>query len=169
MHGEVLTDGATLLVGRDPQRLDEVREMFLGTLFWAELGTVLLGLLTGTLASRRALRGVQLIAEEADRIGAGELTRRIPEIPGGGEIARIGVAVNLMLDRIGTLTDSLRQVTDDIAHDLRTPLSRLRQQLERGCLEGVSAEQLRKTAAVAMEGGRLDYLNVQCAAAHRPN
>jgi signal transduction histidine kinase len=142
-YGDVLPDGGKLLVGRDPQRLDDLKEMFVSGFLWAEVGILLLGVATGYLASRRVVHGVRIIAEAADRIGAGELNRRIPEIKRGGEIARIGSAVNLMLDRIGALTDSLRQVTDDIAHDLRTPLFRLRQDLEHASLKAGSVEQLR--------------------------
>ncbi len=117
---------------------------FLGALVWTQLGTLLFGLLSGYLVSRRVLRGVQTIAEVAGRIGTGEIGRRIPRVAGGVEIAQIGAAINLMLDRIGALSGSLRQVSDDIAHDLRTPLSRLRQHLERAVLhEFGSAETLR--------------------------
>ncbi len=131
IEAQTLPNGWQLLVARNPERLADLEQIFIDGLVWTEVGIFVLGLGLGTLAGRRVLRGVALISEEAQRIGAGELSRRIPEIPGGGEIARIGQAVNLMLDRIGALTDRLRQVTDDVAHDLRTPLGRLRQGLER--------------------------------------
>ncbi len=135
IEARMLPNGWQLLVGRSPVRLADLEEIFLSGLVWTEVGIFVLGIGLGTLAGRRVLRGVALISEEAGRIGAGELSRRIPPIPGGGEIARIGQAVNLMLDRIGTLTDRLRQVTDDVAHDLRTPLGRLRQGLERSAMQ----------------------------------
>ncbi len=143
IEARTLPNGWRLLVGRSPVRLADLEEIFLSGLVWTEIGIFVLGLGLGTLAGRRVLRGVALISDEAGRIGAGELGRRIPAIPGGGEIARIGQAVNLMLDRIGTLADRLRQVTDDVAHDLRTPLGRLRQGLERSARQADDAAALR--------------------------
>ena len=143
IEARTLPNGWRLLVARSPVRLSDLEEIFLSGLVWTEIGIFGLGLGLGTLAGRRVLRGVALISEEVGRIGAGELDRRIPAIPGGGEIARIGQAVNLMLDRIGTLTDRLRQVTDDVAHDLRTPLGRLRQGLERSAMQAGDAAALR--------------------------
>ncbi len=143
IEARTLPNGWRLVVGRSPVRLADLEQIFLAGLVWTEIGIFVLGLGLGTLAGRRALRGVALISEEAGRIGAGELGRRIPAIPGGGEIARIGQAVNLMLDRIGTLTDRLRQVTDDVAHDLRTPLGRLRQGLERSAMQAADTAALR--------------------------
>lgn len=150
-YGWRLPDGEQMLVGRNPQRLDDLREEFMGGLLWAELGTLLLGLATSYLAGRRLLRGVALIAAEADRIGAGALDRRIPPGNYGGEIARIGSAVNLMLDRIGALADTLHQVSDDIAHDLRTPLGRLRQTLERATSVPDSPEPVRTALYQGLE------------------
>jgi signal transduction histidine kinase len=140
---DVLPGGGLLLVGRDPQRLDNLEDTFVGALVWTECGVLLFGLLSGYIVSRRVLRGVATIAGAAGRIGAGDLAQRIPPVGGGNEITAIGTAVNQMLDRIGALTRSLRQVTDDIAHDLRTPLSRLRQNLERAALSAESVEDVR--------------------------
>lgn len=151
VEGIGLPDGSSLLIGRDAMRLEELREFFVNGLGWTELVTVVLGLVSGYLASRRVLGGVQTIADTADRIGAGDLSRRIPYAGHGDEIARIGTALNLMLDRIGMLTDSLRQVTDDIAHDLRTPLSRLRQTLERTTRTDQSATELRDAIDNALD------------------
>ncbi len=148
-----LPNGGQLLVARDPGRLDDLEDTFLGTLVWTEIGVVLFGLLSGYVVSRRVLRGVAIVAEAAERIGAGDLEGRIPPV-GGGEIAAIRTAVNLMLDRIGVLTDSLRQVTDDIAHDLRTPLSRLRQNLDRALLSSRSPRALE--AAIERALGECD-------------
>ena len=143
-------NGWRLLIGSNPRQLYDLRNIFLGALLWTELGIILFGLASGYFVSRRVLRGVQTIADEAALIGEGEIDRRIPRLSGGDEIARIGAAVNLMLDRIGALTGNLRQVTDDIAHDLRTPLSRLRQKLERASLHDGSAADLRATMEQAL-------------------
>lgn len=131
-----LPNGDTLLIGRGLRHLHDLEDVFIAGLVWTEAGLLLFGLASGYFVSRRMLGGVRTIAAEAGRIGAGDLARRIPDL-GGGEIGRIGAAVNRMLDRIEALTESLRQVTGDIAHDLRTPLSRLRQRLERASLRGL--------------------------------
>jgi len=148
---ERLPGGGSLLVGRNPRRLDELEDIVLSGLLWSELGTLLFGLLSGYLVSRRVLRGVATVADAAGRIGAGDLAHRIPPVGGGPEIAVIGGAVNLMLDRIGTLTDNLRQVTDDIAHDLRTPLSRLRQDLERAARSARTVEDFQAAVGQALD------------------
>jgi len=127
---ERLPGGGSLLVGRNPRRLDELEDTVFSGLLWSEFGTLLFGFASGYLVSRHALRGVAIVADAAELIGAGDLAHRIPDVGRGTEIETITETVNIMLDRIGTLTDSLRQVTDDIAHDLRTPLGRLRQTLE---------------------------------------
>lgn len=145
-----LPGGGRLLVGRDPQQIDALQEAFLSGLLWTELGILVFGLLSGYLVSRRVLAGVQVIADAAEQIGAGKLGRRIPAIGGGSEIAVIGTAINTMLDRIGALTDSLREVTNDIAHDLRTPLGRLRQTLEQATLSAASEPALRAAAERAL-------------------
>ncbi len=147
---DALPGGLLLAVARDPRRLDDLEDTFVGVLIWTELGVVLFGLVSGYVVSRRVLRGVETIAGAAARIGAGGLDQRIPKVGGGIEIAAIRAAVNLMLDRIGTLTNSLRQVTDDIAHDLRTPLSRLRQDLERAAGSARSLEQVREAVDRAL-------------------
>ncbi|HUZ62609.1 MAG TPA: HAMP domain-containing sensor histidine kinase [Acetobacteraceae bacterium] len=149
--GRTLPNGQRLLIGRNPRHLNDLENVFITGLLWTELGVLLFGLASGYLVSRRMLRGVQTIADEVGHIGAGALSRRIPPIGGSDEIGRIGAAVNLMLDRIGVLTDSLRQVTNDIAHDLRTPLARLRQNLERATLQARSAEDLRAAAERALQ------------------
>lgn len=84
-------------------------------------GTVAFGVLVG--------RRVDELSETALAISSGDLTRRLPVDPGGGVFADQAATFNAMLDRIATLVDGLRHVGSDIAHDLRTPLARLRSRL----------------------------------------
>jgi signal transduction histidine kinase len=82
------------------------------------------------LLSRAFLRRVDAISRTAEAIIDGDLTRRVPTRGTGDDLDRLAGTLNHMLDRIGVLMESLRQVSSDVAHDLRTPLTRLYQRLE---------------------------------------
>lgn len=119
-----------LLVGRDIQDLLELRERILLTSAWGLAATVLLGALGGIWMSRRFMRRVERINTASREIMRGDLTKRIPVDGRGDELDQLTVQLNQMLDQIETLMAGVRQVSDNIAHDLRTPLARLRNQLE---------------------------------------
>ena len=85
----------------------------------------LLGIGGGVLLSRAFLRRVDAIARTAEAIIGGDLARRVPVRGTGDDLDRLAGTLNRMLDRIDVLMESLRQVSSDVAHDLRTPLSRL--------------------------------------------
>ena len=84
----------------------------------------------GLILSLGFLRQIEAIASAAEAIIGGDMRRRMPLRRGGDELDRLAATLNRMLDRINDLMESLRQVSNDIAHDLRTPLGRLRQGLE---------------------------------------
>jgi len=123
-------NGAFVFVGRNMFRITEVQETLLRSLGWAIVTTVLLALVGGAILSRGALRRVERIARATRSIVDGDLARRLPARARGDEIDLLARNINRMLDWIEELMEGLRQVTNDIAHDLRTPLSRLRQRLE---------------------------------------
>jgi signal transduction histidine kinase len=117
-------------VGEDLGQVGEMEDTFLGILASA-LGIVLvLGIGGGLLLSAAFLRRVDVITRTADAIVAGDLSRRIERTGSGDDFDHLSATLNAMLDRIAGLMENLRQVSNDIAHDLRTPLSRLRQDLE---------------------------------------
>ena len=93
-------------------------------------GVVVLGIAGGYGLSYGMHRRLAAMTGAAEAIIDGDLDRRIPVRGSDDDLDRLSVTFNRMLDRIGTLMDSLRQVSNDIAHDLRTPLTRLRQRLE---------------------------------------
>lgn len=119
-----------LLVGRDMSDLDALRSRMMESLGWIVLVTGALGLAGGGLLSRSALRRVETINRTAQRIVAGDLSRRIPALGGGDEIDRLAGTLNVMLDRIEQLMNGVRHVSESIAHDLRTPLNRMRSRIE---------------------------------------
>src|SRR6202030_3646197 len=125
-----LDAGFRLGVGEDLEQIGEMEDTLLGILASA-LGIVLvLGIGGGLLLSAAFLRRVDMITRTADAIIDGDLSRRIERTGSGDDFDHLSATLNVMLDRIAGLMENLRQVSDDIAHDLRTPLARLRQDLE---------------------------------------
>lgn len=123
-------DGETLAVAGNASPLLALNAMVTRS-FAAVFGTILaLGLLSGYLAARTASRRVDGFATAISDIMAGDLSRRLPVGPAGDEFDRLATALNVMLQRLQELMENLRQVTNDIAHDLRSPLARLREHLE---------------------------------------
>lgn len=125
-----LSGGSLLAVGNDLGRIADVEEAVATALAWTVGLAALLGVGGGALLSRAFLNRVDAIARTAEAIIGGDLSRRIPVRGTGDDLDRLAGTLNRMLDRIGALMDSLRQVSSDVAHDLRTPLSRLYQHLE---------------------------------------
>lgn len=119
-----------LLVGRDMSELDQLSDRMVRSLGWIIAATAMLGLGGGLLVSRGAMRRIEAINRTTRQIMAGDLSDRVPRFGGGDEIDRLAGNLNAMLDRIERLMTGMRQVTDSVAHDLRTPLTRLRSRIE---------------------------------------
>ncbi|MCI0756780.1 sensor histidine kinase [Teichococcus vastitatis] len=128
--GAILPDGTNLLVGTDLEPVDRAAAALAWTPPVAAALAAALALVLGFLVARRLEARLAGIRGAAQAVMAGDLTRRLPEGGAGDEFDRLAGTVNAMLARIEALVAELRQVTDDIAHDLRSPLSRLRQRLE---------------------------------------
>ncbi|HEY8246736.1 MAG TPA: HAMP domain-containing sensor histidine kinase [Hyphomicrobium sp.] len=122
--------GDRLIVGRD---VDEQRRFAseMGTVYFLALGFLTLGgLVAGFAVSRVALKRIETINVTARSIMAGDMTRRIAVTGNGDEFDVLATNLNAMLERIEALMSGLREVSDNIAHDLKTPLSRLRNSAE---------------------------------------
>lgn len=119
-----------LLVGESTFQLGEIREFIARSMGWGLLVTAALALTGGMVMSAGLLRRVEAVRRTAQEIMAGDLSRRVPTRGSGDDFDQLSASLNEMLDRIQTLMEGLRQVSNDIAHDLRTPLTRLRQRLE---------------------------------------
>lgn len=126
----VLQGGFHLLVGRDMTERAEFRDTMSDALIWALAITVALGLGGGLLLSRNFLHRLDAINEGSQAILHGDLTQRMPVSGSGDEYDRLAQNLNEMLDQISRLMDGMRGVANDIAHDLRSPISRLRSRLE---------------------------------------
>jgi signal transduction histidine kinase len=119
-----------LLVAEDVNDRNITQHMFTITLPWTVGLILLLGLAGGGLMSQNMLSRLDAINRTSGEIIAGDLTRRVPVTTAADEFDQLAVNLNRMLDRIERLMKGLREVTDSVAHDLRTPLNRLRQRLE---------------------------------------
>jgi signal transduction histidine kinase len=125
-----LPSGFRLLIGRD---LEERRRLFgivAKAAQWSLLVVVVLGLGGGVFVARRVLRRIDAMTGTTQRIMAGDLTGRLPVGRSGDELDRLAENLNAMLERIEALMMGLKEVSDNIAHDLKTPLTRLRNRAE---------------------------------------
>jgi signal transduction histidine kinase len=125
-----LSGGFRLLVGRD---LEERRRLFgivARAAQWSVVVVVVLGLVGGVFVGRRVLRRIDAMTGTTQRIMAGDLGGRLPVGRSGDEIDRLAENLNAMLERIEALMVGLKEVSDNIAHDLKTPLTRLRNRAE---------------------------------------
>ena len=129
-RGEATDGGGYLFVGTNAHEVHELRESVAQSFLWGLGAATLLVLLGGALMSASVLRRIEAVSRTSRDIVAGDLQRRIPLNGSGDEFDHLADSLNAMLDRIGVLMEGLRQVSTDIAHDLRTPLTRLRQRLE---------------------------------------
>ncbi|MEM7461684.1 MAG: HAMP domain-containing sensor histidine kinase [Pseudomonadota bacterium] len=121
-----LPNGMRLLVGRDLGEPERFRKV-VGRALILSLGAMLvLGILTWFLIGRRALKRVEMVSRSTSRIMAGDRDERLPISGSGDEFDKLSTGLNSMLDRISLLDQGLRNVSDNIAHDLKTPLTRLR-------------------------------------------
>jgi hypothetical protein len=125
-----LTGGFQLLVARDVHERHETSRLLSTTLPWSILLMLVLGLIGGAVISRNLLARLDVINNTSREIMAGDLTRRIPVAGSADEFDTLAENLNRMLDRIERLMRGMREVTDSVAHDLRTPLNRLRNRID---------------------------------------
>src|SRR5579862_5178840 len=140
-EGRFLPDGSYLFVGEDTERLAATRGRILASFAWIIGVTGLLAIVSGAVLSAGFLRRIDAITRTCRAVVAGRFGDRIPVRGSQTQLDRLSATINEMLDRIATLMESLRQMSSDIAHDLRTPLTRLRQGLESVRGEGVGADE----------------------------
>ncbi len=135
--------GGVLLIGRDDSELVDLRRITRRSLLLSFLPGLLLSLAGGAWLGHRALVRVGDMHRTIERIMAGGLHERLPARNADDDIERLAGSVNRMLDRIERLLAEVRGVADDIAHDLRTPLARVRAGLERTRERAIGTDELR--------------------------
>jgi signal transduction histidine kinase len=145
-----LTGGFHLLVGRDSRVIHEAQRLILRALGWGLAITLALGIGGGLLLSRSTLRRLEAINRTSREIMAGDLSRRVPNRGTDDDFDQLAQNLNAMLGRIEALMAEIRHVTDGIAHDLRSPLTRLRNRLDMIRQRGGDSDEVRKLAAECM-------------------
>jgi signal transduction histidine kinase len=141
VYAQGLAGGYRLLVGGDDESIEAVDNLLAERFALAMLGVVAIGLVGGYGLSRGMGRRIAAITGAAEAIIDGNLSRRVPVTGSGDDLERLAATFNRMLDRIGVLMESVRQVSTDVAHDLRTPLTRLRGRLEASLASTPTPEQ----------------------------
>lgn len=137
-----LPNGLIMLVGRDISEIDRIRTVVAKAMVIGVGLLILLALTSWFFVSRRVLKRIDQVSATSLRIMAGDLSGRLEVTGSGDEFDRLASSLNAMLDRIEDLLSGLKEVSDNIAHDLKTPLTRMRTRVE---------------AALAGEGSGEDY------------
>lgn len=150
-----LPDGSTLIVGRDLAEQRSIRDLVVRALLSGTLAAMVV-LAAGAVMFRRQIeKRIGDIRRTALRIEAGDLKQRIP-VSSDDEFGRLSVDINRMLDRIGHLMDGVRHVSNAIAHDLRTPLGRIRGKLDEAVRRSASAP---RDALAQAAGGAIEDID----------
>lgn len=140
-YGGKLPDGSSLLLGFDRFNIIETQETIAWAFAWSALAMLLLAVSGGIFIGRRALSRIDVFNDRLRAYESGRLESRLPIGGSGDELDELSASVNATLGRVESLMASLRQVSNDIAHDLRTPLTRLRHRLEAASSNARTAEE----------------------------
>ena len=151
----VVQGGLRLLVGRDVHDLLVVKRLIERAINWGMGITLALALIGGIMMSRSTAKRIEVINQISRKIMAGNLALRIPGRGTGDDFDQLAENLNQMLDKIVQLMDGIRHVSDNIAHDLRTPLTRLRNQLESALISAEKEEDRDQIATAVAEDDQL--------------
>lgn len=150
-----LEGGYRIVVGRNVEERRKFAEIIRTTLVWAVGIALVLGLSGGLLMSRNFLRRIDSITEASRTIMAGNFAQRMPVRGTGDEIDRLSISLNDMLDQIERLMAGMREISTNVAHDLRTPLTRLKAKAEDALRTGGEAEYRTALEQTLAEADRL--------------
>ena len=139
-----LSGGFRVLVGHDLAEGDTLRPILWHALLTSLVWLTVIGTIGGLILARRVLHRVDRINEQARRIVEGDFSGRVPVAGTGDELDRLVVNQNAMLERIAGLMGGLKEVSDNVAHDLKTPLTRLRSRAEHTMTFGLSVDDYRE-------------------------
>lgn len=120
----------TLSVGLTNADLDDLREIILAAFGWSALFAFVVAIGAGAVLATRVQHRLALVEAVTQRVAMGDLAARLPVTKRGDDLDQISRAINVSLARLGGLVEAMRQVSTDIAHDLRTPLNKLRIHIE---------------------------------------
>ena len=148
-------DGTELIAGRDVQEPKQFQEIIKKTLYGALAMAIVMGLGGGLLMSHDFLQRVDAITEASRTIMGGNMAERMPVAGTGDELDRLALALNEMLDQIERLMAGMKEVSSNVAHDLRTPLSRIKANVESALRSGVKDEYRAALEKTVEESDRL--------------
>ena len=146
-----LPNNVWLGVGHDGGYIQNAGEAIIQAFIWGIFLVILLGAGGGLYLSGAFLRKIKSITTSTQAIIAGDLKHRLPVSKNRDELDNLALLLNLMLDKIGSLIENIQQVSNDIAHDLRTPISHLKFRLENALIKNLSAEQYTERITFAIE------------------
>jgi signal transduction histidine kinase len=146
-----LAGGFRLLVGRDLNERERLYDIVIAAGRWSAAIVVVLGLAGGFFVTRRVLKRVDAMTETTQTIMRGDLSERLPIAGTGDELDRLAGNLNTMLDRIEALMYGLKEVSDNIAHDLKTPLTRLHNRCEEALRTAEDESQYRAALEATIE------------------
>jgi signal transduction histidine kinase len=146
-----LPGGFRLLVGRDLEERERLYDVVIAAGQWSVALVIVLGLAGGFFVARRVLRRVDAMTDTTRTIMAGDLSGRLPVAGTEDELDRLAVNLNAMLERIEALMKGFKEVSDNIAHDLKTPLTRLRNRCEEVLRTGKGEADYRAAVAATIE------------------
>lgn len=152
----MLSGGRRLLVGRDIEIYADRQELMVEAVVWGSMGALLFGLIGGALISRISSRRLEKIAKTARAVRGGDLSVRVPVRGSGDDFDQLGLTLNSMLDRNQALVESLARVSDNVAHELRTPLARLHSMIEQLAGAGDGPPETGLVSATMEEMRRID-------------
>ena len=141
----VLPGGFRLLVGRDLSETDRFRGVIRSAIGWSILLVLVMAVAGGVFVARRVLGRIDAMTATTRSIMAGDFSGRLAVSGTNDELDRLAQNLNAMLDRIAELMAGLREVSDNIAHDLKTPLTRLRNSAEEALRTATDTEEYRLT------------------------
>ena len=147
----VLPGGFRLLVGRDLAEREQFRDVVWRAVKLSIGAVLLLGLVTWLFVSRRVLKRIDAVSATTKQIMGGDLGGRLKVDGSGDEFDRLAESLNAMLDRIEQLMHGLKEVSDNIAHDLKTPLTRMRMRVEQALGDPNVGEASREALAATLE------------------
>jgi signal transduction histidine kinase len=151
----IMPDGTRLVVGRDLSNIRRFERSIIEGFLSAFVIVAVAGFISGYIMNARMLRRVDAIAQTAERIAGGDLSARTPISDPRDPFGRVGVSLNAMLERIEALMTGMRTVTDSLAHDLRTPLTRMKGALTRAL--SPDATETERLDAIEDAQGQVDH------------
>ncbi len=150
-------NNSRLLLGKDIDQIDELEENLQEAILWLLGSSIILGLCGSLLIGRAISKRISSISETAATVMNGNLSGRIPTDESHDEFDRLGRTLNKMLDRIDVLFGSVRRVSDNVAHELRTPLARMLAHIEM-LEQQIQSKDQPNLSAIAIEARRLQSI-----------